>query len=99
MQVHTDNESLRYLKTCPRPVTPPQARGSQFLQEYNLTLCYVPGLENPAAGTCTRLSLRQLIDIQNATCTRAFVVTLVENWVSPEGEPVDEVLHVLEDSF
>ena len=39
------------------------------------------------------------MDIQNATCTQAFVVPLVENWVSPEGEPVDEFLHVLEDSF
>ena len=39
------------------------------------------------------------MDIENATCTRAFVVTLVENWVSPEGQPVDEFLHVLEDSF
>ena len=37
--------------------------------------------------------------MQNATRTRAFVVPLVENWVSPEGEPVDEFLHVLEDSF
>ena len=39
------------------------------------------------------------MDIENATCTRAFVVPLVENWVSPEGEPVDEFLHVLEESF
>ena len=27
------------------------------------------------------------------------MVSLVENWVSPEGEPVDEFLHALEDSF
>ena len=31
--------------------------------------------------------------------TRAFVIPLVENWASPEGEPVDEFLHVLEDWF
>ena len=39
------------------------------------------------------------MDIENATGTRAFVVPLVENWVLPEGEPVDEFLHVLEESF
>ena len=39
------------------------------------------------------------MDIENATRTRAFVVPLVENWASPEGEPVDEFLHVLQDSF
>ena len=60
---------------------------------------YVPGLENPAADACSRLTSRQLMDIENATHTRAFVKPLVENWVSPEGEPVDEFLHVLEDSF
>ena len=37
--------------------------------------------------------------MENATRTRAFVIPLVENWASPEGEPVDEFLHVLEDSF
>ena len=37
--------------------------------------------------------------IENATRTRAFVVPSVENWVSPEGEPVHEFLHVLEDLF
>ena len=37
--------------------------------------------------------------IENATRTRAFVIPLVENCASPEGEPVDEFLHVLEDSF
>ena len=99
MHVHTDHESFRYLKTCPRPLTPQQARWSQFLEEYNLTFWYVPGVENPAADGCSRLTSRQLMDIENATRTRAFVVPLVENWVSPEGEPVDEFLHVLEDSF
>ena len=83
----------------PRPLTPRQARWPQFLEGYNLTLWYVAGLENPAADACCRLTSRQLMDIENATCTRAFVVPLVENWVSPEGEPVDEFLHVLEDSF
>ena len=39
------------------------------------------------------------MDIENATRTRAFVIPLVENWASPEGEPIDEFLHVLEDSF
>ena len=38
------------------------------------------------------------MDIENATRTQALVVPLVEDWVSPEGEPVDEFLHVLEDS-
>ena len=99
MHVHTDHESLRYLKSCPPPLTPWQARWSQFLEEYNLTLWYVPGLENPAADTCSRLTSQQLMDIENATRTRAFVIPLVENWASPEGEPVDEFLHVLEDSF
>ena len=60
---------------------------------------YVPGLQNPAADACSRLISRQLMDIENATRTRAFVVPLVENRVSPEGEPVDGFLHVLEDSF
>ena len=41
---------------------------------------------------------RQLMDNENATGTRAFVVPLVENRVSSEVEPVDEFLHVLEDS-
>ena len=39
------------------------------------------------------------MDIENATRTRAFVVPLVENWESLGDEPVDEFLHVLEDSF
>ena len=39
------------------------------------------------------------MDIENATRTRAFVIPLVDNWASPEGESVDEFLHVLEDSF
>ena len=99
MHMHTDHESLRYLKTCPRPLTPRQARWSQFLEEYNLTLWYVPGLENPGADACSRLTSHQLMDIENATRTRAFVIPLVENWDSPEGVPVDEFLHVLEDSL
>ena len=99
VHVHTDHESLRYLKTCPRLLTPRQARWSQFLEEYNLTLWYVPGLENPAAVACSCLTSQQLMDIENATRTRAFVIPLVENWASPEGEPVDVFLHVLEDSF
>ena len=97
VDVHTDQKSLRYLKTCPRPLTAQQARWSQFLEEYNLTLWYVLGLENPTA--CSRLTSRQLMDIENATRTRAFVVLLVETWVAPEGKPVDDFLHVLEDSF
>ena len=94
--MQTDHESLCYLKTCPRPLTPQPARWSQFLKEYNLTLWYVP-LENPAANASSCLTSRQLMNIENATRTRAFVVPLVENWVSPEEEPVDESLHVLED--
>ena len=99
VHVHTDHENLRYLKTCPRPLTPRQARWSQFLEEYNLTLWYVPDLENPAADACSRLTSQQLMDIENATRTRAFVIPLVENGASAAGEPVDEFLHVLEDSF
>ena len=38
VHVHTDHESLRYLKTCPGTLTPRQARWFQFLEEYNLTL-------------------------------------------------------------
>ena len=91
--MHTDHESLPYLKRCPRPLTPRQARWSQFLGEYNLTLWYVPGLGNAAA--CSRLTSRQLMDIENA----AFVVPLIENSVSTEGQPVDEFLHVYEDSL
>ena len=97
--MHTDHKSLRYLNTCPRPLTPRQARWSQFLEEYNVTLRYVPGLENIAADACSRLTSQQLMDIENATRTRAFAIPLVENWASPEGEHVDEFLHVLEDSF
>ena len=62
-------------------------------------MCYLSGLENPAADTCSRLSSRRLMNIENAARTRAFVIPLVETWVTPEGEPVDEFLHVLEDSF
>ena len=98
VRVHTDHESLRYLKTCPRPLTPRQARWSEFLEQYNLTLCGVTGLENSAADACSRLTSQQLMDIGNATRTRAFVIPLLENWASPEGEPVDEFLHVLEHS-
>ena len=87
VHVHTDHEILRYLKSCPRLPTPRQARWSHFLEEYNLTLLYVPGLENPAADACSRLTSRQLMDIENTTGTRAFVVPLVENRVSPEREP------------
>ena len=68
---------------------------SQFLEEYKLTLWYVPGLRNPAADTCSRLTSQQLMDIENATRTRAFVIPLVENWASREKKPVDEFLHVL----
>ena len=85
--------------THPRLLTPRQARWSQFLEEYTLTLWYVPGLENPAADACSRLISQQLMDIENATRTRAFVIPLVEDCPSPEGECVDEFLHVLEDSF
>ena len=99
LHVHTDQESLRYLRTCPRRLTPRQARWSQFLEEYNLTLRYVPGLENAAADACSDLPSRKLMDIENATRTGALVVPLVENCVSPEGKPVDELLHVLQDSF
>ena len=99
MHVHTDHKSLRYLKICPRPLTQRQACWSQVLEEYNLTFWYVPGLENPAADACSRMTSRQLMDNENATRTRAFVIPLVENWASPQGEPVDEFLHVLEDSF
>ena len=60
---------------------------------------YVPGLENPAADACSRLTSQQLMDIENATRTRALVISLVENWASPEGKPVHDFLHVLEDSF
>ena len=45
------------------------------------------------------MTSRRLMDIENATRTQAFVISLVENWASPGGEPVDEFLHVLEDSF
>ena len=57
------------------------------------------GLENPAAYACSRLTSQQLMDIENATRTRAFAIPLVKNWASPEAEPVDVFLHVLEDSF
>ena len=99
VHVHTDHESVRYLKTCPRPLTPRQARWSHILEEYNLTLWYVPGHENPEADACSRLTSQQLMHIEYATRTPAFVIPLVKNWASPEGEPVDEFLHVLEDSF
>ena len=99
VHVHTDHEGLRHFKTCPRPLTSQQACWSKFLEEYNRTLWYVPALWNPAADACSCLTSRQLMYIENATCTRTFVVLLVEKWVSPEREPVDEFLHVLEDSF
>ena len=99
MHVHTDQESLRYLKRCPRPLTPRQARWSQFIEECNLKLRYAPGLENPAVDACSCLTSRQLMDIKNATRTHAFLVPLGENWASPKEEPVDEFLHVPEDSF
>ena len=99
VHVQTDHESLCYLERCPQQLTPRQARWSHSLEEYNLTLWHVPGLENPAADACFRLTSRQLMDFENATRTRAFLIPLVENSVSPEGELVTELLHVLEDSF
>ena len=39
------------------------------------------------------------MDIENATRTRAFIIPLVKYSASPEGDPVKEFLHVLEDSF
>ena len=86
VHVHTDHKSLRYPKTCPRPLKPRQARCTQFLEEYNLALWYVPGLENPAADACSRLISRHLMDIRRATRIPPFVVPLVENRVTPEGE-------------
>ena len=67
VHVHSDNKILRHLKTCSGPLTPRQARSSQFLKEYNLTLWYVPGVENPAADACSRLTSPQLMDIENGT--------------------------------
>ena len=97
VHVHTDHKTLRYLKTCSQPLTQQQTRWSQIIKEYNLTLWYVPGLENPAADACSRLTSQQLMDIENATRTRAFAIPLVENWASLEEEPVDEFLLVIED--
>ena len=57
------------------------------------------GPRESCGSACSRLTSQQLMDIENATRTRAFAIPLVENWASPEGEPVDEFLHVLEDSF
>ena len=56
VHVHTDHQSLRFLKTCPRPLTPRQESWSQFLEEYNPTFWCVMGLENPAANACSRLN-------------------------------------------
>ena len=97
VHVHTDHESLRYLKPCPRPLTPRQARWLQLLEEYNLTLWYVPGRKNLAADACPRLTSSPWMDIAKATRTRPFLVPLAENCVSLEGEHVYEFLHVLED--
>ena len=55
----------------------------------------VPGLENAAEDECSRLTSRQFM----ATRTRPFMVPLVQNWVLPKGEPVDEFLRVLQDAF
>ena len=46
VHVHTDHEGLRYLKTCPQPLTPQQARWSQFLEDYNLTLQFIQRVVN-----------------------------------------------------
>ena len=85
-----NHEWLRCLKMCPRTLTPRQPGWSQLLEEYNLSLWYVPGFENPAAEACYRLTSRQLVDIKNATRTQSFVVPLVENWIPPEGEPAQD---------
>ena len=94
-----NHEGLRCLKMCPRSLTPRQPRWSQLLKDYNLSLWYVPGFENPAAKACYCLTSRQLGDIKNATRTHSFVVPLVENCIPPEGEPDQEFMHVLEDAF
>ena len=60
---------------------------------------YVPSLKNPAAEACSCLTSRQLMDIKNTTRTRPFLVPSVEKWASSEGEPADEFLHVLENTF
>ena len=89
MHVHTDHKSLRYLNKCPLPLAQRQARWPQSLEEYNHMLWYGLGLENPAADACSCLTSQHLMDIENATLTRAFVIPLVENWAPPEGESVD----------
>ena len=99
VHLHPDNESLRYLQMCPRPLTPRQACWSHFFEEYDLTLWYVPVLKNPAADACSRITSRQLMNIENATGTQPFMLPSVNNWGSPEGEPVDAFPHVFEDSF
>ena len=50
-------------------------------------------------GTSSTYCLHVAENAENATRTRAFVIPLVENWASPKKDPVDEFLHVLEDSF
>ena len=47
----------------------------------------------------SRPDLGQLMDIENASHTQPYMVPLVQNLASPEGEPVHEFLHVLEDTF
>ena len=50
VHVHTDHERLRYLKMCPQPLTPRQARWSQFLKEYNLILWLCTGSRESSSG-------------------------------------------------
>ena len=57
------------------------------------------GPRGSSSGRLFPPDFTQLMDIESATRTRAFVIPLVENWASPEGKPVNEFLHVLEDSF
>ena len=95
--MHTNHESLHYVKPCPRPLTPPQGRWLLCLEECNLTLWYVPALKNLVVDACSLLTSSQLMDIANAARTRPFVVPSVENWASPKREV--EFLLVLEDTF
>ena len=67
------------------------------IKQLHVVVCTGP--RETSSGGLFRLTSRHLMDIENATRTRAFVIPLVENWASPEGEPVDKFLHVLEDSF
>ena len=54
---------------------------------------------SPQNGTGQSYGPSFMMAIESGTRTGPFVVPLVETWASHDGEPANEFLHALEDTF